>query len=174
MKPSRSLRRHHRGRLFRLQTLAARCLLAADPVTIVAEPQDATAPTAAETRVIYVNDAMVNTSGDWTTTAGDDTHDGLTPAAPTAAIESVLQAYELGPGDIIMVDAGSDVLSETLVLTASESGVTVRGYADTSHTDRRAVVDRDTASWGTAVLELAGAEDVTIENLTRSGSAYGI
>ncbi len=174
MKSSRSPRRQHRGRLFRFERLEARCLLAADAVEITAAPLVEDAPPAAEVRVIYVNDATVNDGDDWTTAPGDDANDGLTPDAPMASIQAVLQAYDLGPGDVIMVDAGNYVLSDAIVLDAIQSGVTVRGYADAYYADRAAVVDRDDASWGTAVIELAGAEDVTIENLTLTGGAYGI
>lgn len=124
--------------------------------------------------MFYVNDAAVNPSGDWTTAPGDNAQDGLTPDAPMASIEAVLQAYELGPGDLILVDAGNYALSDALVLDAQQSGVTIRGYADAVHLDRAAIIDRGNAAWGNPVIELAGAEGVTIENLTLTGGAYGI
>lgn len=172
MTSSPAPRRRRRSRLFRFESLEARRLLTAD--TFTAEPLDEAPPTAAETRVFYVNDAAVNTSGDWTTAPGDNAQDGLTPDAPMASIEAVFQTYELGPGDVILVDAGNYLLSDALVLDAQQSGVTIRGYADAGHLDRAAIIDRGNAAWGNPVIELAGAEGVTIENLTLTGGAYGI
>ena len=47
--------------------------------------------------IYYVNDATVE-SGDWTTAAGNDANDGLSPATPKASIRAMLEAYDLGPG----------------------------------------------------------------------------
>ena len=153
-------------------------MLAADGFETTAEPLFEVSPAATENpptlRVIYVNDSSVNDSGDWTTAPGDDANDGLSPATPMASIDAVLRSYELGPGDVISVDAGVYSLSETIVLDAIHSGVTIRGYTDASHADRTALLDIGNPSLPSAVLELAGAQDVTVENLTLTGGRHGI
>ena len=56
----------------------------------------------------YVNDG--STVGDvYTTAVGSAANDGLTPATPKASLQNLINAYTLGPGDNIYVDAGSYV-----------------------------------------------------------------
>ena len=69
-------------------------------------PQFTIAP---PTHVYYVNGPTV-TPGGYTTAPGSNANDGLTPATPMASIGDVLHAYNLGPGDTIMVDAGTYTL----------------------------------------------------------------
>ena len=57
--------------------------------------------------------------GDWTTAAGDNANDGLTPATPKASIGGVLAAYHLNPGDVIRVDDGTYPLGVNIVLDAA-------------------------------------------------------
>jgi parallel beta-helix repeat protein len=57
-------------------------------------------------QLYYVNDAQ--TLHDvWTTAPGDDANDGMTPATPKASIQAILNAYGLGPGDIVRIDTGT-------------------------------------------------------------------
>ena len=66
--------------------------------------------------VYYV--AAPSPSGDalWATAPGNDGNSGLDAADPKASISAVLAAYQLGPGDIIRVDAGTYDLSTNIVL----------------------------------------------------------
>ncbi|MCX5660515.1 MAG: right-handed parallel beta-helix repeat-containing protein [Planctomycetota bacterium] len=58
------------------------------------------------TRVIYLNDA--STTGDvYSSAAGDDANDGLTPQTPKRTLQSVLATYTLGAHDLVLLDAGS-------------------------------------------------------------------
>ena len=85
--------------------------------------------------IYYVNDG--ETFGDEHTTApGGFANDGLTPATPLRSVQAVLDTYDLGPGDVILVDAGlyenlqdvGGVLVEFTYTVANEdSGVTIIG-----------------------------------------------
>ena len=116
----------------------------------------------------------MNLTGDWTTAPGNDANDGLSPATPKASIRSVLEAYDLRPGDVIRVDAGTYNLLTNIVLVAQDSGVTIEGYHDAVHTDRVAVLDRDSRAGGAFVFELAGADDVTISHLTLRDADWAV
>jgi Ca2+-binding RTX toxin-like protein len=121
----------------------------------------------------YVNDGTAE-SGDWTTAAGNDGNDGLSSATPKASIRAILETYDLGPGDIIYVDSGIYNLTTNIVLGADDSGVTIIGYQDEAHPDRKAVLNRGNASAGSYVLELGGADDVAVSRLALAGGQYGV
>ena len=59
-------------------------------------------------QVYYVNDA--STAADSLTTAAGSAepgYDGRSPDKPMLSIQAVLDAYDLGPGDVALVDAGT-------------------------------------------------------------------
>lgn len=71
----------------------------------------------------YVND--VQTTNDMYCTAiGDDANDGLTPATPKPSIQAILDAYELEPEDIVLVDAGTYSSGTPILIEQSDSGWT--------------------------------------------------
>ena len=119
----------------------------------------------------YINDAAAN-SGDWTTAAGSDGNDGLTPATPKASIAGVLAAYHLNPGDTIMVDAGVYNLNNVLVLNAAASGIIIEGYNGPNYPASAAVFNRGLSS--SDVIDVNGATNLTLEYLTVTGGAQGI
>ena len=122
----------------------------------------------APVHIYYINDATVN-SGDWTTAAGSDSNDGLTPATPKASIAGVLAAYHLNPGDTIMVDAGVYNLNNVLVLNAAASGIVIEGYNGPNYPASAAVFNRGLSS--SDVIDVNGATNLTLENLTVTGGA---
>ncbi|MBI84895.1 MAG: hypothetical protein CMJ81_17005, partial [Planctomycetaceae bacterium] len=124
--------------------------------------------------VYYVNDATVNVEGDLTTAAGDDLNDGLSLDSPKASIRAVLETFDLGVGDVIRVDAGTYNLSSNIIVTAADAGVRIEGYRNDEYPDRRSLLNRGNTSTGSYVFELAGADDVTIANLSITGGEYGI
>lgn len=69
----------------------------------------------------YVNNAL-ETNDVYCTAAGDDTNDGLTPGTPKASVQAILDAYELAPEDVVLVDAGTYSLTSPLVIDQSDSG----------------------------------------------------
>ena len=125
------------------------------------------------TTVYYVNGPTV-TPGGYTTAPGNDANDGLTPATPMASIGDVLHSYDLSPGDIIMVDAGTYVLGSNLILTAADSGITIEGYSNPRDPNLRTVLDRANTNSGSYVVQMAGATGVTLENLGLTGGSYGL
>jgi parallel beta-helix repeat protein len=134
---------------------------------------DATFSIGAATHVYYVNDSTVQT-GDWTTAAGSDQNDGLTPAKPKASIAAILAAYTLGAGDEIRVDEGMYTLDGNITLTTASSGVTIRGFSDPTFPDRSAVLNRGSAAPSATVFVLADADNVTLDHLSITGGDYGI
>ena len=86
------------------------------------------------THFYYVNDDTV-LPGDVTTAAGSDTNvnnTGLDAAHPKASIQAVLDQYDLGPDDVILVDYGVYVPTNNIVITNQDSGVTIKGPATAS------------------------------------------
>ena len=74
----------------------------------------------------YVNDA--GTAGDvFTSAVGDNANSGKSPDAPMASLAALLLAYDIDPGDTIYVDAGTYQLTQNILITAQDSGVTDRG-----------------------------------------------
>jgi parallel beta-helix repeat protein len=121
----------------------------------------------------YVNDATFLT-GDWTTAAGSDANDGLTPATPKASVRAVLEAYDLDANDVIRVDNGTYVLPSNILVTANDSGVTIEGYFNASYPDRAAVLDRGLATASSFVIELQDADAVTLRDLKLTGGFAGV
>ncbi len=81
-----------------------------------------------------VSNYYVNIAGDtnlldnlYTTAAGSDANDGLTPGTPMASIGAVLNAYSLKAGDVILVDTGTYTNTSTLLIGSDDAGVEIRG-----------------------------------------------
>ena len=116
----------------------------------------------------FVNDGSL--AGDeYTFAIGDDANDGLTVATPKASISSVLATFDLGPGDVILVDSGNYTLTTNIVITSDDSGVFIQGP-----TTGAAILDRANTSAGSYVFELVDADDVTLSDLTITGANTGI
>ncbi len=123
--------------------------------------------------VYYVNDGTVAV-GDWTSVPGNDTNNGLSPSAPKASLQAVLNAYDLGPGDTIRIDAGTYNTTTNILLAADDSGVTIEGYHDVAFPSRQAVINRGNASGGSYAIQFTGADDVTLDHLLVTGAEWGI
>ncbi len=68
-------------------------------------------------RIYYVDDSS-NTNDEYTPDAvGNDANDGLSALTPKASIQAILAQYDLGAGDIILVDTGSYASTTTIVIT---------------------------------------------------------
>jgi len=80
--------------------------------------------TSSGTRVLYVNDT--STANDFYTTAvGNSSNTGLSPASPKGSIQQLLDAYTLGPNDLVLVDTGT--YTGTVVATGNDEGITFAG-----------------------------------------------
>ena len=118
----------------------------------------------------YINDSTV-AAGDYTTAPGSDANDGLSPATPMATIAALLQTYTLGAGDTILVDNGTYNIAGNIVLTAVNSGLTIKGFTGSGGST---VINRGNGAAGSYVFNIQGATNVTLENLSITGADIGI
>ena len=91
-----------------------------------------------------------------------------------ASIADVLNSYQLKPGNTIVVDAGTYVLSNNILLTAADSGIIIEGYSNSSYPNLSTVLNRGNTSSGSYVIQMAGATGVTLEDLQLTGGQYGL
>lgn len=138
------------------------------------DTSDAAFAISAPIHAFYVNDSTVQ-AGDFTTAPGNDlTNSGLDVAHPMASIRALLQAYNLAPGDVIDVDAGTYTLSNNIVIPATRPGIVIRGFHDPANAARAAVIDRGSTAAGTSVIDVQGAINVTLDHLTLIGGETGV
>ena len=122
----------------------------------------------------YVNDA--STSDDvYCTAVGDDGNDGLSPATPKATVQAILDAYDLEPGDTVLVDTGVYRLTNNILVSASDSGsadayVRIVGSTHASGS----VFDRGNMNAGTACFEFSNSDFVSLENVECKGGYDGV
>jgi parallel beta-helix repeat protein len=117
----------------------------------------------------YVNDDST-LDDEWSTQPGNDANDGLTPGTPKATIQAVLDSYDLEPGDLVQVDAGTYYLASDIVLSSLDNGtngtnVTIRGSWHGTILDRG-------ASGGSAFQ--VAAPYFTIERFVLRRGNYGV
>ncbi|MCT4655882.1 MAG: tandem-95 repeat protein [Cohaesibacter sp.] len=124
-----------------------------------------------ETNTYYINDA--STDGDLFSTAiGSNANTGMTADSPLASLEALFAYYTLKAGDTVYIDAGSYVINQDIVLDESISG---------TDTDRlvfvgageATIIDRNSTDSGTASFEFAGADYVTLKDMTLVGGRSG-
>jgi parallel beta-helix repeat protein len=121
----------------------------------------------------YVNDA--STVGDvFTTALGNNANSGRSADQPMASIVALLAAYDLDPGDIVHVDAGTYTLTQNITIGAEDSGVRIEGPQRSMGVPPAAVLNRANTSVGSFAIQLTGADDVTLANLDITGAEYGI
>ncbi|MFN3166042.1 MAG: right-handed parallel beta-helix repeat-containing protein, partial [Phycisphaeraceae bacterium] len=129
-----------------LEALEPRILLDGDPVT----PET----------LYYVNDA--STIGDIHATAiGLSTNDGLTPSTPLDSVQSLLDLYDLGPGDLVLIDSGT--YSEQVLIDKDDEGASFQGVSGLTTWDR-----------GGTHWDLVDADGVSISQITFTGSGTAI
>ena len=134
------------------------------------------------------NSFYINPTGDtnltdnqYTTTSGANSNHGKAPGQPMSSLAALLHVYDVGPGDTIYIDAGIYKMLDNVRLAQNHSGVTLQGP---TLANRQAILDRhhqpslaagqlQNAKVGT-VVELRGANDVTINNLGMTGGSNGI
>ena len=71
--------------------------------------------------IYYVNDGST-TLDNWCTAQGSDTNDGLSPETPKASVQAVLDAYDLGPGDVVRIDTGTYTLAGNIRVGQEDAG----------------------------------------------------
>ncbi|MEO1525824.1 MAG: right-handed parallel beta-helix repeat-containing protein [Planctomycetota bacterium] len=117
----------------------------------------------------FVNDASL-TNDVYTSVIGLNRNDGLSPSSPMADLRALVQAYDLGPGDVVHVDTGDYELLRNLFLDASDSGVAIRGPSGA----QTATLTRDNSTSLSRVVELTGADDITLDSLSLTGANIGV
>ncbi|MHC4179202.1 MAG: right-handed parallel beta-helix repeat-containing protein, partial [Planctomycetota bacterium] len=118
----------------------------------------------------YVNDGDL-TGDEYATAVGDDANDGLDPSRPKASIRAILETYELGPFDTIIVDTGIYDVTNNIVIDAGDAGVTIQGPVQEGHA---ALLDRGNTATGSYVFELTDADGVTLSHLAITGGQRGV
>jgi parallel beta-helix repeat protein len=121
----------------------------------------------------YVNDGVVDAGG-YTTAIGDNANDGLSPATPKASIRAILDAYDLGEGDVVLVDAGTYAVTTNIFIEAEDSLATIRGFVDPARPELRTILDRSNRATGSYVFELTGVDGLTVEWITFINAHRGI
>ncbi len=120
----------------------------------------------------YVNDG--STHGDvYCTAAGSATNDGWFPWTPKASIQEILNDNDLSPADIIYVDTGLYVLTNTITVGIADQGaasnlVTIQG--STNYSAGGTVLDRRNRA--SDVVSLGGSY-VRLADLQLRGGRYG-
>jgi parallel beta-helix repeat protein len=136
----------------------------------VVDISDAPFEVAAPTNAFYVNDG--STAGDeYSTAAGNSANTGLSPASPLASIQAVLNAYDLGPGDVIYVDTGTYAITTNIAIGAGDSGVRIQGPVQPGS---QATLNRGSTASGNYVFSLSDATDVTLDSLEIIGGNRGV
>jgi hypothetical protein len=109
----------------------------------------------------YVNDGSTN--GDaYTTTVGDDSNDGRSPATPTATIQAILGRYDLEPGDVVYVDTGTYNVTSSMTIGMGHQGsaaapVTFLG------SPAGTVINRGSTATGSYAFSISDADYVDIK-----------
>jgi autotransporter-associated beta strand protein len=119
-------------------------------------------------------DFLVASSGSdfYVAATGNNANSGKTPDQPMASLAALLAAYnaDFQPGDTIYVASGSYDDLQNLVLGPQLSGVTIQGPTGGG----AAVLNRGNTNSSQYVFELAGAQNVTLDDLTITGGSCGI
>ncbi|HVT26923.1 MAG TPA: right-handed parallel beta-helix repeat-containing protein, partial [Lacipirellulaceae bacterium] len=120
----------------------------------------------------YVNDSSL--VGDvFTTAIGNNANSGKSPDAPMASIQALLTAYDLDPGDVIHVDTGTYTSLSNITIGAQDSGVRIEGPGAIGGAGT-ATLNRGNTVGGSWVIQLTGADNVTLDYLDITGGDYGI
>ncbi|MGA2254402.1 MAG: right-handed parallel beta-helix repeat-containing protein, partial [Thermoguttaceae bacterium] len=100
---------------------------------------------------------------------GSDSNTGTDPSDPMASLSALLTAYPtLGSSDTVHVGPGDYTLVGTVTIGTGHSGLTITGPSS----GPPAVFNRNNS--GSDVIDVAGAANLTLEDLTVTGGAIGI
>lgn len=108
----------------------------------------------------YVNDT--STTGDvYCLAIGSGAQLGVSPAAPKASIQDVIDTYDLEPGDRVYVDTGNYLLGADLTIGAFDKGVGTNRVAFIGSTNSAAggtLIDRQGGAYGIRIEQAASVE----------------
>jgi hypothetical protein len=100
---------------------------------------------------------------------GSDLSSGKSPGEAMKTLAALVDAYDLDAGDTIHVGAGNYRNYRNVMLAQSDSGVTIRGAGDGV-----SLFNRGNTNANQFVMQLAGADDVTIDRVHLTGAESGI
>jgi len=121
----------------------------------------------------YVNDASTN--GDvWCVATGDVANAGLSVTSPVASVQAVIDMYALTGGDTIYVDTGEYDLSDKIVITAADQGLSTNSMLSIIGNTNNTVIDRNSRSSSAYGFHLDNADFVRIENLRCTDAGQGM
>ena len=102
--------------------------------------------------------------------SGSNSNDGRAWATPMASLAALLAAYpNIGSGATVHVAGGTYSLASNILLGPSHNGLTIIGPADQS-----AILNRGNTTSGSYVFQLQNASNLTLQDLTITGSYGGI
>lgn len=114
----------------------------------------------------FVNDAST-TNDFWCGAIGSDANDGLSAARPKATVQSVLQTYNVEPGDTIRLDTGTFTTTTDINIRASDAG-SVAGALIIEGSPKGTVINRNNTVGGYAFL--VDAPYVTLRTAVGTGT----
>src|SRR5262249_46335927 len=100
--------------------------------------------------------------------SGDNRNSGKSANQPMKTLAALVDAYDLDPGDSVQVASGTYRDYRNLVLRQDDGGVLIYGLAT------GAVLNRGNQSAGSYVVEMAGADEVTLAYLELVGGNVGL
>lgn len=130
----------------------------------------------------YVNDAYDPLNDIYTTAAGHDANDGVSPARPVASVAEIFNRYELRQGDTVYIDTGVYDVSANVVVAAKHFGTAtnrVRVLGSTNKTAGGTVLGRSgggafTAGSTEALFEVIGAKHIEFADLLITNANAGV
>jgi len=127
----------------------------------------------------YVNDD--STAGDvYCTSVGSDTNDGMTASTPKATLQAVIDAYELGPGDAIYVDAGTYDLAENVAIGISEGNMSISDHGAPGNpvvvrgVPGRSILRRNSPGTADTYCLFVNGDNISIDSLVLETASIGI
>jgi hypothetical protein len=122
----------------------------------------------------YVDDSSL-TGNQYTTAIGNDANSGKSPDQPMASLAALLRAYPITAGDTIYVDTGNYVTTSDAVLPTGDGGTVADPAVIIGPTNGgTAIFNRDNPSAGVGAIDITGANNVTVENLSLTGAYDGV
>ncbi len=116
----------------------------------------------------YVNDnSMIG--DEFATAVGDNANSGKSPSAPMASLQALLNAYSLGSGDVVYVDAGTYNLIQNVVIGPQHAGVRIQGPSTGV-----ALLNRGNTNYDAYAIDVQHAANVTLDHLSITGGYVGI
>ncbi|HEV3343905.1 MAG TPA: right-handed parallel beta-helix repeat-containing protein, partial [Pirellulales bacterium] len=127
------------------------------------------------TNTFFVNDGVVN-PGDLTTAPGSVRNTGKLASSPKPFPNNILNIYSVGSNQTLTIDAGNYALLAPLVISNTSGIGNSAGFAllGPSNPNTPATLSLANPLTHAPVVELTGADFMTLENLTMTGGQNGL